>query len=947
MERNRWGWIGAALLALVLVPALASAQATQVGQLAGEVKDATGGVLPGATVTLTSVERGFSRIAVTDSSGKFLFAVVPIGRYAVNVKLPSFQTVTLTDNLVEAERTTNVPVTLKVAGVEVATTVTGETPIVDPKNQTVETRLRVEEFGKLAVGRSYQSLLALTPGVVAAADQNPNSHGALRSNNIFMFDGVNTTDPTTGTFSSNLNFESIQEVVVRTSAVGVEYGRGTGAVVDVITKSGTNRFEGAFKYLVSNDDWNAQNTTKDEVTGASLARIKFDKNNNRYVGTLGGPVMKDRAWFFFTYEDARLTSPAEQTNADTSRGFQNQNFTETTKSPWYTARFSTQLATNHNFYVKYATNPTDGFINDYWGNSAELQALTAQNQAGWQFSGQYNAVLGTKWTVSAMAGRATSTIDVVPYNTTGALDGGAPYWDLVDDRFYNGATFDGRVSRPRNQASGAMEYFTKWMGNDHAVKFGVDWQGMESEAHFRYPTNKLFYVYGFNPSTRELCPGLITDPELVPSNCAARLFYEEYQDAPSISKGNQTAFFIRDKFQIGPRVSLEPGVRIEKQKGTSDVGAGTVDTTDISPRLSGSYSLTADSKTILQGSVGRFHDSILQGFSDAFAAVPQQTNLKHYDWNGSQYVFTFEDEQGASNFKPNLDVTPRHMDEVTVGLQHQLNNQLGIGGRFIYRTWGNFIDDVRTFNDDGSIDRVVTNVEGERTYKGVELTLDKRFAGNWAASGSYTWSQSRGNHFADDFTALGDFVNDTCAQSTDSGLGTASGSTFVFPCSQLQTNLFGIATFDRPHMLKFLGSYRFPIGRFDLTTGFVGTAASKATYSKSRTVSVLVPDTNIAAAQLTYFYEGRGSDRIDGAVFQGDFSVEGTFRAMQHSDFGIKFETFNLFNNQEKIAVNNTSWCNATTPGTCTTARNNFGTATSRNSFLAPRTFRCTFLFRF
>jgi len=942
MKGNRWGWIGAALLALVLVPALASAQATQVGQLAGEVKDATGGVLPGATVTLTSVERGFSRIAVTDSSGKFLFAVVPIGRYAVNVKMPSFQTLTLTDNLVEAERTTNVSVMMKVAGVEVATTVVGETPIVDPKNQTLETRLRVEEFSKLAVGRSYQSLLAFTPGVVAASDQNPNSHGALRSNNIFMFDGVNTTDPTTGTFGTNLNFEAIQEVVVRTSAVGVEYGRGTGAVVDVITKSGTNRFEGAFKYLLSNDDWNAQNTTEDEVTGASLARTKFDKNNNRYVGTIGGPIMKDRAWFFFTYEDARIASPAEQTNADTSRGFQNQNFTETTKSPWYTFRISSQVAANHNVFFKFATNPTDGFINDYWGNSAELQALTAQNQSGSQFSGNYSGVLGTKWTVSAMAARATSTIDVVPYDTTAALDGGAPYVDLNDGRFYNGATFDGTVSRPRNQASAAMEYFTKWMGNDHAVKFGVDWQGMKSESHFRFPTNKWFYVTGFNPDTRQLCPGFTEA-----ANCATRQWYEEYDDAPSISEGNQTAFFIRDKFQMGPRVSIEGGLRIEKQTGTSDVGAGTVDTTDISPRLSASYALTKDSKTIIQGSVGRFQDSILQGFSDAFASVPQQTNFNHFDWNGSQYVFTFRDEQGASTFKPDLDVTPRHMDEATVGLQHQLNNQLGIGARYIYRSWGNFIDDVRTFNDEGTIDRVVTNMDGERTYKGMELTLDKRFSNNWAASANYTWSQSRGNHFGDDFTALGDFVNDTCAQSTDSGLGTASSGTFMFPCSQLQTNLFGIPTFDRPHMFKFMGSYHFPIGKFDLTTGLVGTAASKATFSKSRTVNVLVPGTTTAATTLTYFYEGRGSDRIDGAVFQGDFSVEATYRAMRNSDFGMKFETFNLFNNEEKIAVNNTSWCNATTAGTCTTARQNFGTATSRTSFLAPRTFRFTFLFRF
>src|SRR4029450_5926359 len=119
-----------------------------------------------------------------------------------------------------------------------------------------------------------------------------------------------------------------------------------------------------------------------EVTGESLARVKFDQLNKRYVGTIGGPIMKNRAWFFFTYEDARLTSPSEETNADTARGFANQELTETTKSPWYQFRITTQLAPNHNLYVKYGTTPTTGFINDYWGTAAELQALTAQDQEG-------------------------------------------------------------------------------------------------------------------------------------------------------------------------------------------------------------------------------------------------------------------------------------------------------------------------------------------------------------------------------------------------------------------------------------------------------------------------------------------------------------------------------------------------------------------------------------
>ena len=927
----------AALLACVLVPGVAFGQATQVGQLGGDVKDATGGVLPGATVTLTSVERGFSRSAVTDAQGKFLFTAVPIGRYNIDVKLSSFQAATLTDNLVEAERTTNITLTMKVAGVEVSTTVTGETPIVDAKNQTVETRLRATEFQKLAIGRSYQSLLAVAPGIAPAADSNPNAHGALRSNNIFMFDGVNTTDPTTGTFAANLNFEAIQEVVIRTGAVGVEYGRGTGAIVDVITKSGTNRFEGAFKFLMSNDNWNAQNTVSDEVTGDSLARTKFDSLNKRYVGTLGGPIRQNRAWFFFTYEDARLASPAAQTNADTSRGFQHQEYIEQTESPWYAFRVTGQLAPSHNLFVKYATNPTNGFINDYWGNPAELFALTGQDQKGDNITVQYNGVLGTKWTASAMAARNTNRIEVFPYLTEGSILNGAPVVDLVDGRFYNGATFDGVVERPRQQASGSMEYFTSLGGNSHAVKFGVDWQRMESTAHYNFPARRLYYVFGFNPSTRALCQGTNVTPQ-----CAEQFAYEEYDDAPSISKGTQTAFFVRDRFSLGARASIEAGLRIEKQSGQNDTGLGTVDATSFSPRVTASYSVRPDGKTLIVGSVGRFHDAILQGFSDSFALSPQLTNYNTYEYNPvtNQYDFASRFELGASTFTPNLDITPRHMDEVTVGLQHQLNNNLGVGARFIWREWGNFIDDVLTFNANGTPNRTVANVEdAERNYRGLEFSLDKRFSNNWAASGSYTWSKTRGNHFGDDFTILDDYEDAQCRSTVDTGLGT-------FPCSEVQSRLLGTPTYDLPHMLKFSGSYRRPIGAFDVTAGFVGTALSKPAFSKSRSVSVLVPGTTTQATTLTYFYEGRGSDRLEGMSFVGDLALEGVYRAMRRSEIGVKFETFNLFNTEDKIGVDNTSWCISQT-GSCATTRANFGKATTRGSFIAPRTYRFTFLFRF
>lgn len=916
----------AAVWALALLPAMAFAQATQAGQLGGEVKDTTGGVLPGAIVTLTSVERGFSRTAVTDGEGRFLFRAVPIGHYAVSVRLPSFQTVTLTDNLVEAERTSSLTVAMKVAGVEVAALVVGETPIVDARNQTLETRVRATEFSKLAIVRNYQALIGAAPGVVGTG--NVNSHGALSNSNIFMFDGVNTTDPATGTFGTNLNFEAIQEVVIRTSAVGVEYGRGTGAIVDVITKSGANRFEGFFKHLATNDNWNAQNSATNEITGESLARLKFNKLNPVYSVGLGGPIVANRAWFFATYENSKNTTPERQTNA--AFGFANENYQQTTEAPFSAARLNAQLAPNHNLWVKYSTSPTDGFVLDYWGTAAERFALTAQNQGGTALAVQYNGVIGTKWTASLMAARSTEFINVTPFRTDGALDGGAAYWDLVDNRIYNGATFDGKVDRPRRQASGSMEYFASW-GGTHAVKFGVDWQDMTSTNFFRFPQNKVFYVENFNPVTRTYTP----------------LFYEHYEDGPSSSKGRETAAYVRDRFQLGSRVSLEAGVRLEWQKGTSDVGAGTVDTMAISPRASGSLAVTTDGKTIVVGSYGRFHDNILQTFSDAFGAVPQQTNYKSYLWNGSGYVFDYEFTAGASAFKPNLDITPRYVDEFTVGMERQLGNVFGIGARFIWRDWDNFIDDVFAFGADGTPNRVVANIaSADRTYKGFELTLDKRFSRNWAASGSYTYAQTRGNHFdaGDNFTALGNYEGENCHQTVDAALGDANG---IFPCSEVMANLHGRPAYDRPHVIKFAGSYRKPVGPIDLTVGLSGLATSKATYSRTRTVSVLRPGTLSSQTTLTYNYDGLGSERLEGLAATTDFAVEATYRAAGRSDVGVKFETFNLFNTEAKVAVDNTAWCNTANGASCATAQAYFGTATNRGSFLAPRTYRLTFLVRF
>src|SRR5262249_50201380 len=159
--------------------------------------------------------------------GRFRMAAMPLGPYSITATLSGFETATSRHNLVENEKTTDVTTAMKLGATSVAITVTGEVPVVDKTNVADRTNLRVDEFQKLPVGRNYQSLMGFAPGMPTTGGGNVNAHGALTGNNQFLFDGADVTDPTTGTFASNLNFEAIQEMTLYTSGVSAEYGRAT------------------------------------------------------------------------------------------------------------------------------------------------------------------------------------------------------------------------------------------------------------------------------------------------------------------------------------------------------------------------------------------------------------------------------------------------------------------------------------------------------------------------------------------------------------------------------------------------------------------------------------------------------------------------------------------------------------------------------------------------
>ncbi len=939
MRAYMWIFLARTLLTATLVGIAAPsfAQPAQTGTISGEIKDTTGGVLPGVTVTITSQDRGFSRDAVSDGNGRYVFPAVPIGLYTISATLQGFQTATVTDNLVEVEKTTSVPLDMRVGALTDTVQVVGQVPIVDRSTVTATTRLSKDEFEKLPVGRSYQAITGSAPGVVGTG--NVNSAGALTTANLFVIDAVDTTDPTTGTLGTNLNFEAIQEVSVLTSAVGAEYGRAQGAIVSVITKSGSNRFEGSFKYLFANDQWNAQNSTVNQITNASLARVKFDQVNPTYSFAGGGPIWKNRAFFFATWELIQATSPQRQTAGSVPEDFQ-----QVREDKYSNVRGTYQIRDGHTVWLKYYQSPGDGIVrDDYWGTTVtgDREALTAQRQTAENWAAQWSGVLRGNWSMEAAAANYKSLIEVGTFEE-GILNS-APIESLEDGKVYNGATFVGFVERPRQQFNVASNWFLTAGGRNHNVKVGYDFQNLESGAQFDYPNRQYYIAESYNPVSRT--------PVFGPNSVR-----QDYDSGPSISTGRIHAIFARDKMELTDRVSIEAGLRWESQTGSSDIGRATVDTSMLAPRLSGTYDLSGNGNSLITGSYGRYYGSIIQSFSDAFAQVAQQTNYDNYAWNGSAFVFQnrVQLSGGGSGFNPNLDLKASHMDEFTVGYQRQFGRTFATGARFISRSWGNLIDDVRTFNADGTIRREVLNYDAaERNYRGLQLNAEKRFSNNWNAQASYTYSRTRGNHFpADVFTPLGDYLDAQCRTTVDLTIGTNG----VAPCLAVQNgpNKIGPPTYDRPHNFKMAAAYVRPVGPINLTFGGVTELVSKFRYERIRTLNVLLPGTTQNSGNTaTYFYNERGSDPVDGMEWYMDTSVEGTWRIYGTAQAGFRAEIFNITNRQEQLRSNNVVYCGSEVGTGCSAAIANYGKATSRAAYrggltgTTPRQYRFSAIFRF
>src|SRR6266516_3683792 len=299
----------------------ASAQVST-ATIAGVVQDASGAVIPGVSITAKNVETGVTRTATTDEGGRYTIPELTLGDYEVEAQLPGFQTEVRSGITLTVGRSAVVNFALKVGQVSDKVTITAEAPLVESTTATMSSLVDERTIRDLPLnGRSWDNLALLQPGVVSvgAGQGSPafdfgtgvrfNVNGSRAYANSFLLAGTDINDHANGTpggsAGTNLGVDGVQEFKINTLVSPAEFGRSSGGTISAVTRSGTNDFHGAgFEFLRNNAMDSLGYFDKVPRGNGSVAPYR----RNQFGGALGGPIKKDKTFFFGTYEGLRQGS---------------------------------------------------------------------------------------------------------------------------------------------------------------------------------------------------------------------------------------------------------------------------------------------------------------------------------------------------------------------------------------------------------------------------------------------------------------------------------------------------------------------------------------------------------------------------------------------------------------------------------------------------------------
>ena len=732
-------------LGMLMVAAVAMAATT--GALRGRVTDGQGAGLPGVTVTLVSENvLGGPWVRVTDADGQYQFPALVPGNYDIRFTLEGFATQEREDVRVLLESTQQVNASMSLSTVEEEIVVTAEAPVVDPDQVGSQQVFTNEYLNKAALGsanRSYQSVLSQSAGVSGGA--NPNVFGATLGENSYLIDGISTTDPVTSTFGTNFNFDAIQEIAFNTGGFEAEYGGATGGIVNVITKSGGNTFSGNIDVRYRDSDFFEEGDFFDP----DLQQTEFLNPG----ATLGGPVLRDRLWFFTAYE--YTNSESTPAGSPTTRDFE---------SDYILGKLTFQINDSWRLVGKYSTDPAD-IANSNASRLRTPDATSFQEQGGDLLGFNLDGILNPSLIWDFKVGINRQDLNVFPNSQP--IDG-PPAHNNQSTGEWSGNYVNAQFSnRDRDEYRSTLTYFADQLGGSHEFKIGGEYNDLYFDSE-NFTTGPGYYYQDIG-----------TAPNFV---------WMAPNPGVAAFDGSYWAAFAQDAWRVTPQITLKLGVRYDTVDYTNDIGDDIAELSKVQPRLGLAWDVTGNATTVVRASAGRFmHPNALtlpnfarvnsaptvryiscSRYGNAFGIPPAQCaalNPGSVNIGGYNFDWHLDDVDGTDPFgyflfdafsstpsqiDPNLD--PMYTEEYILGVEHAFAPRTSVELSYINREWNDIFEDTCNGNvgappsPDADCDfYLMANLPGlERDYEGYILRLESRDIERLHVVGSYTFADSKG-----------------------------------------------------------------------------------------------------------------------------------------------------------------------------------------------------------
>ena len=725
------------------------AQAVHEGKVTGTVTSKDGVALPGATVVISSPALlAGDRTATTSDKGTYVFLNLPVGRYRVAASKDSFKTVVQDRVDVLPAAVSTIDLALPVGPVAEQVTVSAEGPIVDSKTSTIDSRIDSELLAKLPTSRdAFYDLALSTPGMFTGSGaptqttefQSPTAYGSATNENVFLINGVDATSPRAGSFGSlvNVNYDAVEEVRIVALGSKAEYGSYSGAAIDVLMKSGSNDFHGSGAFYSKLGSVADNRPAPGEKFGSDFLYVGEGDNPASEIKkdweaavTAGGPIVKDRLWFFGALNYLRGSSlPPLQTIESESWG------------RYADAKLSAAPFKNHLAHIAYHYESNDG--NGWsWGTPPgwDTTMTYGSKQKNNTVSAQWQWVPGSKTTVSGKwLGFWTDDNPYVPGDAP-ANPGYINWWKWTDSYgsygVGGGFPYVEGYNSSRNTLQADVSHYAEGFLGEHDIKFGVQYTKGRSDSKGGYFQNyvNFLYPYRWTQSVANM-QSWYGDTGLV--------FYNNKDTVnPFLTSrtGDSLGTFFDDQWTPTRRLTINLGLRFDHM--TSKYGPGKVyafpataaqindpppvlreraGTDDIcnfktwSPRVGLTYQLTPDGKTVVRASYGRYYQPLTAEFLRRFGPDMPPVNRTYerflvgpwdtVDTNGDGMIDSLEtlaaarrvhgltpifvEDQGETDTSWTLNVAPdlkdQHTDQFTLNFERELVKGFSVSATYIYK----------------------------------------------------------------------------------------------------------------------------------------------------------------------------------------------------------------------------------------------------------------------